>query len=723
MSTARPTKDEVAAYRKALHERQQARLEQLLPRLQELNRTFLPNELLQGQLISEEMELYAQEKVQEHEYSGSAKKRDTMVARFAYGLGRARAIAIEMGVSEGTVKNRYQLYRVARDFGGYDPQTQTLPRELDGLPADYFRKMYPYWLDFFGDGEKKLPPEKAKGHLIAAAEAKARGERDGDERYSADRMLLDVVRDVGHVDTRREGEDKKETDTRPADFLEALRETIRAGKDLAPDKGYEVFTTPTAHVIHELMEMTNAFHSKGEERALSILKSVRPVRGLRGVHYVGSKAKETKVTFWELARNIPIDKVTKVADVFAGRSHVGHFFKQHGCEVTSNDILAWAAGWARWVVGLDTPPLTEQEVRDLIVPMPVEETTRYSWVAEEFVWRHEGTLPKLSPQNAALAASYLTRVDSLPPEKRDMARILLAITIHDHLPFSGNEKNFVPEELEYILEDELIRRLHLYNQMQVQGRPCQVTNLNAIQFLYDHQGAFDLLYMDPPYAVPRVLYDSRLVESIARGRLFGKAEFDRTFQFPETAVEGLSRLFEAADRAAPYWAVAYNSTSEVTPWEIGRLISPWRAQLHFAISHRMSIATIPGVNRQQTDEFVIVCMPYEESVRDERILSTVRTPSTEVQAGPSWLTPGYFSDDSRPRMQVTFLKDEHAMVRCLDDHPACSELVDFVEDILAERAPERPPAGIKGMNIQFLEMDGTRSVLNLDFPEDGVQAA
>ena len=116
-------------------------------------------------------------------------------------------------MSEGTIKNRYQLYRVAKDFGGYDPQIQAFPPELNGLPADYYRRLYPYWLDQFADGDKRLSPDKAKQHLAAAAHAKSNCDDGGGERYSADRMVMDVVRDVGNVAERQGQPDEQETDT------------------------------------------------------------------------------------------------------------------------------------------------------------------------------------------------------------------------------------------------------------------------------------------------------------------------------------------------------------------------------------------------------------------------------------------------------------------------------------------------------------------------------
>lgn len=574
-----------------------------------------------------------------------ARGETTTIKPSKWGDERTLMIARKMGCDKSTIQNRYQLYLMSQDYG-----------VKPGLKADHYLRLYSHWLN---DRQK----------MMSANDTLDEASKNG---WSAKKTYETVCQQFGVVPKASTTPTDDELKRIAAMVGKSLGEAIRGFKTLSdhPDAADLIGDTHTEEAI-TLLGLLKRIYEKSETGGAKLLRQqaaefrlVEPTLGMERVRYVGSKKDQTDTTLQELARHVDFAGIGKAADVFAGRSHMAHAMKQHGWAVTANDKLMWGWLWAKWCVEANKPPISEERVVSLLKPCKGKKPT---FITDNFVRKHRGTLPKLTRENALVAENFLANVSTLPDSEQDMARGLLAAVVADQIPFA-KEEHGDPVSLQYDLAERIVQRYRDYATYPMKGKGM-ACNMDAVDFVKSWKG--DLIFMDPPYALPRNLYDSQLPESIARGEFVPLEFFDNDYMHKEKAENALTELFRACDTAAPVWIFAYNSSSDLTPFDLGYLLCNWRATVFFAVSHRMGIGTT-SPEATKTKEIVVVCVPYPEGIVDNRILSNVRWAAGKTLDGTTWCLPGAFTDPLRPRWLIA-ADGQRRTVEILDDIPYCRE--------------------------------------------------
>jgi hypothetical protein len=637
----------------------------------------------QGRLIAAEVAAYETEEDAIHSSlaGGNAK-----IARCQYGDARIDSIANHLGVHRGTVQNR-------RYFSLALPRFETFDRRLS--PSHYTL------VERFVQADK-LKREAARKLLASAAV--------DNPPWSVRRLSDELLKMCPPADlVNRRDEPIEKLRHRLASSMRSASELLdivlghpRAG-EIILDGEYEQFMD--LFLMYRAMVDTLQ-RQKGSEVAFpdsSRLASIRPIRRMPGASYVGSKRKEVLWTLQQMQDLLPWNGIVTACDLFAGRCHIGHAMKQAGLQVTVNDHQRWLAAWGRWVVENDQPVLMESDVK-LLLRAPPPGAQIDTFIEDGFHFQHRGRLEAITLDNARICQRYLANVPRLPEPKQELARCLLAAVLYERLPF-GREKHARPRANEFVLRDALLTALHEANSYVCAGtKSCKATQDDAVEHL--RHNSYDLLYLDPPYAGRGATYNYRLPESIMAGHMVDAAP--PVFGTSNKAKAAMRAIFQVADAAAPYWIVAYNSTSDLPPDEIGRLISPFRATTFVAVGHRMSVGSDQQSRERKgdTSELLIVCRPYPAWIADKRIVSQVREMDHEnSEADVSHLLPGAFA---RPH-EIKRLKNgcysfrlvsysakkkgrRLLAVQCLDDlGPDCHKVTDALARMVfgkGERGPD-----------------------------------
>jgi len=217
-----------------------------------------------------------------------------------------------------------------------------------------------------------------------------------------------------------------------------------------------------------------------------------------GTRYQGSKAKVVQ-WIWEHIQELPFDTVL---DAFGGTGVVGYWLKQKGKQVTYNDIL-----WFNYLIGLalienNTVHLSTDDIEKLLFRQPgleyrtfIADTFRDIYYTDEenqwldLVVQNIALLP--DPYKRALAyyvlfqACLVKRPFNLFHRRNlylrfaDVERSFGNKTTWD-TPFEGHFRSFVNEVNALVVDN---------------GRANRTLN----QDVWDIEGDYDLVYIDPPY--------------------------------------------------------------------------------------------------------------------------------------------------------------------------------------------------------------------------------
>jgi len=592
----------------------------------------LMHQLFTGGMIEENRPRYMDRKLGEEKVPMAQRSSDKVRTR--YGTGYYAGLAVRLGGSARTWQDYRFFYVAAKEFG-----------TRDGLTKEHYIRLAHYVENadsFKGDKDKFYAKV---GALLDQAE------NDG---LTARELLELVEKAAGKPRVVKPDRPWEETVT---DFKDRVRDAVDAVGQLSrhPDAAIKLkdIDVDSAFELSELLDMfARDYEEWGSLAGRGDMKTAR---------WPGNKRILLNNLIWQIKRYFKADKINSVCDVFGGRGHVARAFKAAGWKTTVNDKFTFPHLWQLLVCQNDKPPLNDEDLAFLLRETKPD-LDKYGYVRRflEPGFRPGAKHPALSKMNAEIAMRVLTNADAnrFSVAKREAARALLAAAHYDNVPY-GQEDHGIPHAPKnYKLDAEMRKELKYSNAYIFKGRKeCWAVQEDAAEHLRKHK--YDLLYLDPPYCTKSAdsYYGPICTEALARGEDIKSADMKSPFSAgKEEASKALTELFKAADKSAPLWVFSYNESDKtlISPEEIGRLITPWRAVILLKFAHRMSAGQKKGaVGKTVAAEYLFLCSPYppgaggETSTYDrERIKSELHQETNEYTTDVGhWTTPGSFATE------------------------------------------------------------------------------
>lgn len=606
----------------------------------------LKRHILQGKRIEEHLARYTEFKSR----SSGIKSQD-------YGSERKKKISLQSGCSLATIEDRVRLWTMVKTFGEHD------------LTDRHYLILYGYFLAKKGHNEIK--------QLLKEASQKS---------WTAEDTLAAVISIVGRLTAQQKDINQQQIEKRDTQIQKKISEAIKVMEEaLGGAKPEQVILDKVAELwvraVDLMGQLRDMHRADGRKLTAKQHLGVIPSTEKMSIRYVGSKKDQVDISLSHLDACVGLDRITRAADVFSGRANMAFSMKQKGWDVTANDKLTWASGWAHWCVESDKLPITIDEVRALFKKGKTHK--KFKFISEVFAKPYRGPLAKMSMPNAKLAELYLSNLDKLKSEsKQKAARMLLAATIFDHIPFSGSEEHGVPQSLIYNLETAVYEHHSQYASYagKLKGTG-HATNQDATDFLDGWKG--DLLYFDPPYSQKgNNYYDSTIPESVACGRLITEEELSTDYitRDKDKVRSAFKKLFHSADKSADVWMIAWHDKADFEWWRLARIVNDYRAITVLRMLHKNQLGTA-GQEKENLGEILMICVPYPAWLDDQRILPDVRRNNGTPYNLDVWSAPGRFVDEDDPRMPIPKItrNDDGTLnvnVRLLDSFPNCEEIIE-----------------------------------------------
>jgi adenine-specific DNA-methyltransferase len=299
-------------------------------------------------------------------------------------------------------------------------------------------------------------------------------------------------------------------------------------------------------------------------------------------------------------------------DAFSGSGVVAYGLKAMGARVTANDFLAFTATVARATVENPGAVLTSDDLDQLTGPAAD---------GRDFIQRtFEGIY--FPPDDLAFLDSAWSHIDKLTDHRRDVAVAALCLasarkqprgvfTVTDGRYNDGRRSMRTPLRVLFREAAETYNAAVFDN-----GQPNAVTSRDVFSI---DPAAFDLVYLDPPYAPPRDDNDYikryHFLEGLAvywRGLEVMAGTKSRKipkrytpFAYRHTIVPALRDLL--SQFRASTIVLSYSSNSVPDERTIFELLSEVKRDVEvFAVPHRYSFGTHSAAVRREVHEYIFV---------------------------------------------------------------------------------------------------------------------
>lgn len=183
-------------------------------------------------------------------------------------------------------------------------------------------------------------------------------------------------------------------------------------------------------------------------------------------------------------------------DAFSGSGVVSYLLKRQGFAVTANDTLEFPGVLASATVANQDTRLTDAEIAT-ITGAPADDR---SFIRDTF----DGVF--YDAEDRAFLDSAWSHIDQLTGDRRALAISALVLSAARKQPrgvftISGDLSHYDDgrRDLQLTMREHFIARARSYNEAVFSGADASVTRRRAEHF---DAGAFDLVYLDPPYAPP-----------------------------------------------------------------------------------------------------------------------------------------------------------------------------------------------------------------------------
>lgn len=326
------------------------------------------------------------------------------------------------------------------------------------------------------------------------------------------------------------------------------------------------------------------------------------------IRYMGSKYKAIPYlvgVFSELEFETSLD-------AFSGSGIVGYALKAMGKSVTTNDFLNFPATIARATIENSHVRLTEADIEGICSPAP----NALTFIRDTF----EGLY--FPPEDLAFLDSAWAHIDRFPLYKRDLALSALCLAAARKQPrgvFTVTSFRYDDGRrfLRMPLRDLFIEAARDYNAVVFDnGRANRALCQDIFEVPSD---AFDLVYLDPPYAPPRDDNDYikryhfleglsvywRGQEIMAHTATKKIAKRFTPFGYKRTIREALRSVFDRFRQSTI--VLSYSSNSVPSEQEIYELLRNVKREVNvFAMPHRYSFGTHAAAVRREVQEYIFV---------------------------------------------------------------------------------------------------------------------
>ena len=310
--------------------------------------------------------------------------------------------------------------------------------------------------------------------------------------------------------------------------------------------------------------------------------------------YMGSKRK-LLTPIWSLAQRF---EPKTILDLFSGSGIVSYMFKCQGAKVVSNDYMAMSSTYTKALVENDSVQLSAEKVHSLLKP---------SCRSDGFVASTFKGLYYTDDENALIDNVRANIADLPDPYERAIAMTALIRACMKKRPrgiftYVGNRYNDGRKDLQMSLEDQFIDAVEQVNRaVFTNGHSNLSIRKDALNI---EKGAYDLVYIDPPYYSPysdnEYVRRYHFVEGLAcdwTGVAIQEETKTKKFKSYPTPFSSRNGAYNAFNTLFERFAdsvilVSYSSNSLPTLEEMVELISRYKKHVEVVpVDHTYSFGT------------------------------------------------------------------------------------------------------------------------------------
>jgi adenine-specific DNA-methyltransferase len=299
-------------------------------------------------------------------------------------------------------------------------------------------------------------------------------------------------------------------------------------------------------------------------------------------------------------------------DAFSGSGVVSYLLKTLGYQVTANDFLTFPAVIARATVANQQHTLTSADI-ETICGSPADD--------RDFIQRTFDGLYFTGADRAFLDSAW-SHVERMTGPRRDLAISALVLAAARRQPrgvFTVTDLRYDDgrRDLRLSLRDHFRERAGDYNRVVFDsGQPCHARCGDVFAL---HGRAYDLVYLDPPYAPPRddncyikryhfleglsVYWQGQPVMERTRTKKLPKRY--TPFSYKRTVTDALRRAFRQFRDSAI--VLSYSSNAVPDAATIEALLREVKADVEVRrIDHTYSFGTHPAAGRRAVAEYLFI---------------------------------------------------------------------------------------------------------------------
>lgn len=304
---------------------------------------------------------------------------------------------------------------------------------------------------------------------------------------------------------------------------------------------------------------------------------------------------------------------TSALDAFSGSGVVSYLLKARGFSVHSNDFLHFPGTIARATVANSTVTLSPDLVEEICGPSVDDR----DFIQSTF----DGLF--LSAEDRAFLDSAWSHIDRLGGAERDLALSALVLSAARKQPrgvftFTGARYDDGRRDLHRPMADHFRDRVRDYNRTVFSNdRHSTVTTADVTDVPRD---AYDVVYLDPPYAPPSDDADYMKRYHFLEGLSVywrGQAIMQNTktkkivkkftpFAYKRTIEDALARTFEQF-RSSESIVLSYSSNAVPSKERIVEILSSYRKTVEVrVIDHKYSFGTHSAAARSAVSEYIFI---------------------------------------------------------------------------------------------------------------------
>ncbi|MEV5425855.1 DNA adenine methylase [Streptomyces cellulosae] len=325
------------------------------------------------------------------------------------------------------------------------------------------------------------------------------------------------------------------------------------------------------------------------------------------LRYMGSKYKLVP----HLAETFKQVGGRTVLDAFSGSGVVSYLLKGMGYEVTSNDFLYFPGVISRAVVANHEEKLSPDDVSVILGP----NRDGRSFIQTKFSGLY------FTEEDRKFLDSAWSHIAQMSGAKRDLATAALVLSAARKQPrgvftFTDLRYDDGRRDLHLPLRDHFVERVEEYNNAVFDsGVSCSTLT----QDVFDIDGQYDVVYLDPPYAPPRddncYIKRYHFLEGLSQYweglKIMEKTKTKKLekrytpFSYKRTIEDALLRTFQRfADSTI---VLSYSSNAVPDAETIIRLLRSVKSSVEvISLDHKYSFGTHSAAERRTASEYIFI---------------------------------------------------------------------------------------------------------------------